>query len=97
MPQRKDAVVLSREEIDGYYLINNKIKCAKQALHPRFIDVADREAGNIVRDAIFTLADYQALQNGFWWELAMRHGIGPEHLDKLHIDFTTNWLYIEGE
>ncbi|GBR74945.1 hypothetical protein NO1_2031 [Candidatus Termititenax aidoneus] len=97
MQERKNTVVLGKEESDSYYLISNKIKCAKQALHPGFIDAADREAGRIVRDAIFALADYQALQNNFWRELAARHGIKPEHITKLRIDFAANRLYIDGE
>ncbi|MDR1997808.1 MAG: hypothetical protein LBQ83_05745 [Candidatus Margulisbacteria bacterium] len=95
MPEQKNLIMLSKDDIDSYELINNKMHCAKQALSPGFIDAADPEAKNVLRDALFTLADYQTLQNNFWWELAERCGIERERMFGLHIDFGTRRVYVE--
>ena len=87
---------LTEEHIRSWEIIDNKVVCAKQALHSDAVPfyAPKSAAEKYFREAIFVLADAQYLQDKYWYDLAQQYNIEQKDLEKLYVDFRTSKLFL---
>jgi hypothetical protein len=85
---------LSRAEIRGYEIAENKMACARQNMRldtlPSWFTLF--EAEGFFKKAIFLYADAKYLKEAFWKDLVKKYKV--RDMNSLYIDFNTHELYL---
>ncbi|MDR1997798.1 MAG: hypothetical protein LBQ83_05695 [Candidatus Margulisbacteria bacterium] len=95
---RQKIALLTRDDIRGLEIINNKLTCAEQLTRPGAVPggLSAAEVTRFFKEALFSYADAQYLQENYWRELAAQHGVAQSDRYRLYIDFGRSELYLAG-
>ncbi|MDR1997166.1 MAG: hypothetical protein LBQ83_02435 [Candidatus Margulisbacteria bacterium] len=94
---KKLIATIDSDIVQNLILALNKVSCATQAVRPGAVPagVPLAEARRFFKEAIFSLADAQSMQDFIWQEIAAGNNIHIKEITKLYVDFNTRELYIE--
>lgn len=91
--KRIDLMLASKEDVDEFKLVQNKINCARQAVTPSAIPdgVDDNKVKLFVQAAIDSLASYQWLQQDLWARMIEKYDLPKDK--NVYVDFGNGMFY----